>query len=85
MKRVTASDAKNRFGGLLDDVATLGRVDIVKHGRVVAVVLSPRALEELLAGSRSAADDAAWGRLHAIPPADAKAARVVRRGGDFDE
>lgn len=35
--------------GLLDDVAALGRVDIVKHGRLVAVVLSPRAFDSTLA------------------------------------
>ncbi|MDR2214675.1 MAG: type II toxin-antitoxin system prevent-host-death family antitoxin, partial [Nevskiaceae bacterium] len=40
-KRISASDAKNNFGGLLEDVASLGRVEIVKHGRLVAVVLSP--------------------------------------------
>jgi prevent-host-death family protein len=43
MKRVSASQAKNNFGGLLEDVAALGCVEIVKHGRPVAVVLSPRA------------------------------------------
>ncbi|MGH8265653.1 MAG: type II toxin-antitoxin system Phd/YefM family antitoxin, partial [Steroidobacteraceae bacterium] len=40
-KQVSASDAKNNFGGLLQDVAALGRVEIMKHGRLVAVVLSP--------------------------------------------
>ena len=49
-KSVSASDAKNNFGGLLEDVAALGRVNIVKHGRLVAVVLSPRAFESSLAG-----------------------------------
>lgn len=42
MKQVSASQAKNNFGGLLDYVAALGCVEIVKHGRPVAVVLSPR-------------------------------------------
>jgi len=40
-KRISATKAKNNFGALLEDVAMLGRVDIVRHGRVVAVVLSP--------------------------------------------
>jgi hypothetical protein len=44
-KNESASDAKNNFGGLLEDVAALGRVNSMKHGRLVAVVLSPRALE----------------------------------------
>lgn len=40
-KRISATEAKNNFGALLEDVAMLGRVDIVRHGRLVAVVLSP--------------------------------------------
>lgn len=44
IERISASAAKSNFGGLLDDVAALGRVEIAKHGRLVAVVLSPRAL-----------------------------------------
>src|SRR3977135_1687383 len=47
-KLVSARDAKNNFGGLLEDVAALGRVDIIKHGRLVAVVLSPGALNSSL-------------------------------------
>jgi len=43
-KQISASDAKNNFGGLLEEVAALGRVEILKDGRLVAVVLSPRAL-----------------------------------------
>ena len=41
-KKISASDAKNNFGGLLEDVAAFARGDVVKHGRLVAVVLSPR-------------------------------------------
>lgn len=84
MKKVSASDAKNRFGGVLEDAALYGRVDIVKHGRVVAMVLSPKAFDELLSGRRHE-DEQAWARLHAIPPANAKKARMVKMGGDFDE
>jgi prevent-host-death family protein len=66
-KKISASDAKNNFGGLLDDVAALGRVDIVKHGRLVAVVLSPRAFESSLAESVAEANDIQWGKKHMIP------------------
>jgi prevent-host-death family protein len=83
-KRVSASDAKNNFGGLLEDVAALGRVDIVKHGRLVAVVLAPRALNSAAADAR-AAPAGAWGENHMISPERARAARVVKMPGDFDE
>ncbi|MDR2215769.1 MAG: type II toxin-antitoxin system prevent-host-death family antitoxin, partial [Nevskiaceae bacterium] len=85
-KRISASDAKNNFGGLLEDVASLGRVEIVKHGRLVAVVLSPGALEESVAGvgaARSRAD--AWGRNHMIHPKRARAARMLSVPSGFDE
>ena len=86
-KRISASDAKNNFGGLLEDVAVLGRVDVVKHGRLVAVVLSPQALDSAInapapapAGQRSA-----WGENHMIPPERAQAARMLNRPNSFDE
>jgi prevent-host-death family protein len=86
-KRISASDAKNNFGGLLEDVAVLGRVDVVKHGRLVAVVLSPQALDSAIsapapapAGQRSA-----WGKNHMIPPERAQAARMLNRPNSFDE
>jgi prevent-host-death family protein len=85
-KRISASDAKNNFGGLLDDVASLGRVEIVKHGRLVAVIMSPRALEELAAGSRGASKpDDSWGEKHMIPPERARAARMRSKPSSFDE
>jgi len=84
-KRISASDAKNNFGGLLDDVAALGRVDILKHGRLVAVVLAPRMLDSALSGGSVAAQDAVWGEKHMIPPDRARAARIVRDPGKFDE
>lgn len=40
MKTVSATDAKNKFGELLDEAAT-GPVRIDKNGRPVAYVLSP--------------------------------------------
>ncbi len=84
VKRISATDAKNNFGGLLDDVASLGRVDIVKHGRLVAVVLSPR---ELNAGraAEPREDHRSWGKTHMVPPDLARAARMRNPPRDFDE
>ena len=84
-KNVSASDAKNNFGGLLEDVAALGRVDIVKHGRLVAVVLSPRAFDSSLAAVVAGAQDGQWGKKHMIPPELARAARMLNRPSTFDE
>jgi prevent-host-death family protein len=84
-KNVSASDAKNNFGGLLDDVAALGRVDIRKHGRLVAVVLSPRAFAASLTASLGGASDGKWGEKHMIPPELARAARILNRPSTFDE
>ena len=81
-KRVSASDAKNNFGGLLEDVAALGRVDIVKHGRLVAVVLSPRLSN--LAASGDQRDDSSSGK-HMIPPERARAARLLNKPCHFDD
>jgi prevent-host-death family protein len=84
-KSVSASEAKNNFGGLLDDVAALGRVDIMKHGRLVAVVLSPRALDSSLAAAVGGAKDGQWGKKHMIPAQLARAARMLNRPSTFDE
>ena len=84
-KTVTASDAKNNFGGLLEDVAALGRVDIVKHGRLVAVVLSPQAFESTSGAGVAEAQDGTWGKKHMIPPKIARAARMLNRPSTFDE
>ncbi len=84
-KNVSASDAKNNFGGLLEDVAALGRVDIVKHGRLVAVVLSPRAFDSSLAAVVAGSQDGQWGKKHMIPPELARAARMLNRPSIFDE
>lgn len=85
MKRVSASHAKNNFGGLLDDVAALGCVEIVKHGRPVAVVLSPRALQDARGAGRAESQKGSWGKTHMIPSANARAARMVSASSDFDE
>jgi prevent-host-death family protein len=85
-KRVSASDAKNNFGGLLEDVAALGRVDIIKHGRLVAVVLSPRAVNSSFLSADVAAEQGrAWGKKHMIPPESARGARMVGLPSSFDE
>jgi prevent-host-death family protein len=84
-KSVSASDAKNNFGGLLEDVAALGRVNIVKHGRLVAVMLSPRALESSLASGVAVRQDRQWGETHMIPQELARAARMLSRPSTFDE
>jgi prevent-host-death family protein len=84
-KQVSASDAKNNFGGLLDDVAALGRVDIMKHGRLVAVVLSPRVIRGSVSESDQPARVARWGEKHMIPPEWARAARMIRPPLGFDE
>jgi len=84
-KKVAASSAKNNFGGLLEDVASLGRVDIVKHGRLVAIVLSPRAFENIAGEAPGRAPETAWGETHMIPPDRARAARMVRTPRGFDE
>lgn len=84
-KRVSASDAKNNFGGLLEDVALLGRVDVMRHGRLVAVVLSPRALGSFAAAPADRAQRSAWGEKHMIPPELARAARMLHRPAGFDE
>jgi prevent-host-death family protein len=83
-KKVSASQAKNNFGGLLEDVAALGRVDIVKHGRLVAVMLSPQALNSSMAAGARSERDSAWGQKHMIPPERARAARVLKSPADFD-
>jgi prevent-host-death family protein len=84
-KKVTATDAKNNFGGLLDDVAALGRVDIVKHGRLVAVVLSPREFNARPVNRVADEPRGEWNRTHMIPPEAARAARIVSYPADLDD
>ncbi len=50
MKTIKASDAKNKFGHLLD-MAQAEPVRIQKNGRDVAVVLSPEDFQRLLASA----------------------------------
>ena len=63
MKTLTATDAKNRFGELID-MAQAGPVCVQRQGRDVAIVLSPdefRRLSEAASGKVSPAVQ----RLHA--------------------
>jgi prevent-host-death family protein len=84
-KAISASDAKNNFGGLLDDVAALGRVDVVKHGRLVAIVLSPLAFDSASVAAMTGAPGGGWGRKHMISPRSARAARMLGPPSSFDE
>jgi prevent-host-death family protein len=84
-KSISATDAKNNFGGLLDDVAALGRVDIVKHGRLVAVVQSPRVFDSSLSAGVVTAQEGRWGEKHMIPPELARTARMLNCPSTFDE
>jgi prevent-host-death family protein len=84
-KQISATDAKNNFGGLLDDVAASGRVDVVKHGRLVAVVLSPQVFDATLAAGVARVQEGQWGKMHMIPAELARAARMLNRPSSFDE
>jgi prevent-host-death family protein len=84
-KRISATDAKNNFGGLLEDVAALGRVDVVRHGRLVAVVLSPRAFDAASASGLAGGQHGEWGRTHMIPAELARGARMMSPASTFDE
>ncbi len=84
--RITATDAKNNFGNLLELAAWHGRVDIVRHGRVVASVVAPRAIDELERASGALAQDfGQWRATHMFPAAAVRNARVVRAPGSFDD
>lgn len=86
-KKISATDAKNNFGGMLEDVLELGRVEIVKHGRVVAVVVTPRELQAadaVRAATAAAPIRGKWGRTHLVPPGLARRARIVKKSIGFD-
>lgn len=85
IKQVTATDAKNNFGGLLEDVVALGRVEIIKHGRVVAIMVSPQALDATRSPEPAMERQRKWGRTHMVPPHLARQARVIRRPAADDE
>jgi prevent-host-death family protein len=52
LKTISAKDAKNSFGMLID-TARAGPVTVEKHGRAVVVVLSVEEYERLLAATRA--------------------------------
>jgi prevent-host-death family protein len=84
--RITATDAKNNFGNLLELAAWHGRVDIVRHGRVVASVVAPRAIDELQKQSGALAEDFGnWRATHMFPAAAVRNARIVDHGAGFDD
>lgn len=87
VKRISATAAKNNFGGLLEDVASLGRVEIVRHGRVVAIVVSPRELPSVSGASSvgDASKQGEWRRNHMIPAPLARAARRIGPLVNFDD
>jgi hypothetical protein len=84
-KTTSASDAKNDFDGLPEDVAALGRVNVMKHGRFVSVVLSPRALESSLAAGITEEQDGRWGETRMIRPELARTAHMLNLPSTFDE
>jgi antitoxin Phd len=62
MQSVKASDAKNKFGQLLD-MAQAEPVCIQRNGRDVAVILSPDEFQRLIAGAGGVSPAVA--KLHA--------------------
>lgn len=63
MKILTATDAKNRFGEMID-MAQAEPVRVQRQGRDVAVVLSPEEFRRLFEAARGK-DNPAVERLHA--------------------
>lgn len=56
---ITATEAKNSLGTVLDRVLVEGRLAITKHARTKAVLLSVRAYEALVAAQRDPLADLA--------------------------
>jgi antitoxin Phd len=63
MNIMTASDAKNKFG-LLMDAAQAGPVRVQKQGRDIAVVLSPAEYERLSSAAKTLRVNPLVERLH---------------------
>lgn len=53
IQAVTASDAKNRFGAILDQATSTGPVAITRHDKSRAVLISVEEFESLVAGRES--------------------------------
>jgi hypothetical protein len=62
-----------------------GRVEIIKHGRLVAVVLSPRPFNSSSPAGEVADQSDAWGKEHMIPADTARRARMLGVASCFDE
>jgi prevent-host-death family protein len=75
MSQMTATDAKNKFGRMLD-MARSEPVRIQKNGRDVAVVLSPEQYAQLASGAEPAKVNPLIAKLHD---------RSVRRWGKVYE
>ena len=84
MKRVSTSHARTHFGELLEDVAALGRVEIVRNGRVVAIIVPPPGGGGS-SGHPGVERSSPRARNHLIPPALARAARIVSAPVEFDD
>jgi prevent-host-death family protein len=85
MVKMSSGEAQNRFGQLLD-TAQHEAVEITRHGRPAAFVVSPREMEELLDARRrrgkAVADLEAWSeqaRKNATPAAAALTDEEVNR------
>lgn len=63
MNYISATDAKNRFGELLEEVRK-GPVHVQKHGRDVAVVVSPEEFERLNEAAKKSGVNPLIKRLH---------------------
>lgn len=63
MSEITATDAKNKFGQLLE-MAQAEPVRIQKNGRDVAIVMSPEQYGQLVAASNSARVNPLVVKLH---------------------
>ena len=63
MKSFSASDAKNRFGQLID-MAQVGPVRVQRQGRDVAIVMSPEEFRRMAEAARGKVNPAVE-RLHA--------------------
>ncbi len=63
MSAITATDAKNRFGQLLE-MAQAEPVHIQKNGRDVAVIVSPEEFKRLQAASGKPAVNPMVAKLH---------------------
>jgi len=89
-RQITATEAKNQFGVLLEEVLAGGRVEITKHGRVVAVLQAartvvsydwqPEGYSPAWVAREPEREETQAREAHFIPPRLARAAKLVKRG-----